>query len=112
MVFQRDDEVIDFVRGRVYANQELVNLGPVEYRIFHYLVKNEGHVVPGQALLEYICGQEFRDKLDFLEASFGKLRDSLHMYPTISSLLTEQSSEGYSFARGDKSRAPVSKSRV
>ena len=100
MVFQRDDVVIDFVRGRVYANQEPVKLGPVEFRIFHYLVRNEGHVVPGKALLEYIWGKEFLDKHDFLESSFAKLRDTLHVYPTIGSLLAEDSSGGYSFARG------------
>ncbi len=112
MVFQRDDVVIDFIRGRVYANQEPVKLGPVEYRIFHYLVKNEGHVVPGQALLEYIWGQEFRDKPNFLEASFAKLRDTLQVYPTIWSLLVEEPSEGYSFARGPAPRDLVPKGRL
>ena len=100
MVFQRDDVVIDFVRGRVYANQEPVKMGHLEYRIFHYLVKHEGHAVPGQALLEYIWGRECRDKHEFLEASFAKLKDTLHVYPTIGSLLAEDPSEGYSFARG------------
>ena len=100
MVFQRENVVIDFGRGRVYANHEPVNLGPVEYRIFHYLVKNEGNVVPGQALLEYIWGQEVGDKQNALEAGFAKLRDSMSTYPMIWKLLEEEPTEGYSFARG------------
>ncbi|MDA0988440.1 MAG: response regulator transcription factor [Chloroflexi bacterium] len=100
MVFQRDDVVIDFVRGRVYANREPVTLGPLEYRIFHYLVKNEGNVVPGQALLEYIWGREDGDRQDVLEAGFAKLRDTMYAYPMIRKLLEEEPTEGYSFARG------------
>jgi DNA-binding response OmpR family regulator len=111
MVFQRDDVVIDFVRGRVYANHEPVGLGPVEYRIFHYLVKNEGNIVPGQALLEYIWGRESRDKHDSIEASFAKLRDTMHMYPTIWKLLVEEPTEGYSFARSMTPRDRLSKAR-
>lgn len=100
MVFQRDDVVIDFVRGRVYANHEPVDLGPLEYRIFHYLVKNEGNVVPGQALLEYIWGSEDGGRQDVLEAGFAKLRDTMYAYPMIRKLLEEEPTEGYSFARG------------
>jgi DNA-binding response OmpR family regulator len=111
MVFQRDDVVIDFVRGRVYANHEPVRLGPVEYQIFHYLVKNEGNIVPGQALLEHIWGRGSRDKHDFLEAGFAKLRETMHIYPTILNLLVEEPAEGYSFARSMTPRDRLSKAR-
>ena len=107
MVFQRDDVVIDFVRGRVYANHEPLNLGHVEYRIFHYLVKNEGNAVPGQALLEYIWGHGVGDKQDALEAGFAKLRDTVYAYPTIWKLLEEEPTEGYSFARGPVPRGKL-----
>ncbi|MFH1560804.1 MAG: response regulator transcription factor [Chloroflexota bacterium] len=112
MVFQRDNVIIDFIRGKVYANHEPVNLGPMEYRVFHYLVKNEGNVVPAKALLEYIWGRESRDEHDSLETSFAKLRDTLHMYPTISKLLEEETTEGYSFARSVKSRDRLEKARL
>jgi DNA-binding response OmpR family regulator len=64
------------------------------------MVKKEGHIVPGKALLEYIWVHEFGDKRNVLEACFASLRNTMHTYPVIRDLLEEEPTEGYSFARG------------
>ena len=99
MAIHRNEVSLDFVGGRLYANHEPVALESTAYRIFHYLVRNEGKVVSTQALMEHIWGHENQDRQESLVTSFADLRGSLHSYPGLGKLLEEVPLEGYSFAR-------------
>ena len=100
MSTKRNDVLIDLIRGRLFANHELVSLGPTEYRIIHYLVKNEGRSIPAHTLSQYILGPENGNGPESLEASFAILKKGLDKYPGLRDLLVLEPGEGYSFARG------------
>ena len=57
---------------RVVRDGEEINLSPVEYRLLHYLLSNQGQVMERAQILEAVWGYEYGDSV--LETAISQLR--------------------------------------
>ena len=76
----------DFTAGALaihFQNQEVTVLGepvkltPVEYKLLYHLVRNVGHLMPHQALLDRVWGLDFEGSSNVMEVYIGYLRAKL-----------------------------------
>src|ERR671932_428149 len=57
--FQAGDLAIHFQNQEVTVGGEAVKLTPVEYKLLYHLVRNAGHLLPHQALLDRVWGDDY-----------------------------------------------------
>ncbi len=65
---------VDFQAGSVTLNGEPVRLTPVEYKLLYHLVRNAGRLMPHQALLDRVWGDEYGATTDYLKVFVSRLR--------------------------------------
>lgn len=75
--FSFQDLVIDFVRHRVTAGSQEVNLTATEYRLLAYLVHNAGRVVTPDQIIEAVWGEEYIGEAHLLQVNMARLRQKL-----------------------------------
>jgi two-component system KDP operon response regulator KdpE len=75
--FVAGDLSIRFQDRAVSVRGELVKLTPVEYKVLYHLVRNAGHVLPHQALLDRVWGAEYGATPDYLKVFISRLRAKL-----------------------------------
>jgi two-component system, OmpR family, KDP operon response regulator KdpE len=109
------DALPDFVAGDLairFQNQEVtvagesVKLTPVEYKLLYHLVRNAGHLMPHQALLDRIWGSEYDAGPEYLKVFVSRLRAKLRR-PDGPAYIETERGRGYRFVRPhDVERAP------
>ena len=75
--FSFQDLVIDFVRHKVTAGSQEVNLTAIEYRLLAYLVHNAGRVVTPDQIIEAVWGEEYIGEAHLLQVNMARLRQKL-----------------------------------
>jgi len=80
------DAAPDFLAGELaihFQNQEVtlagepVKLTPVEYKLLYHLVRNAGHLLPHQALLDRVWGSEYDSSPEYLKVFVSRVRSKL-----------------------------------
>ena len=101
------DSLPDFTAGELaihFQNQEVtlageaVKLTPVEYKLLYHLVRNCGHLMPHQALLDRVWGPEYDAGPEYLKVFVSRLRAKLRRPGGIEYIETERG-RGYRFIR-------------
>jgi two-component system KDP operon response regulator KdpE len=75
--FVAGDLTIRFQDHAVRVRGEPVKLTPVEFKLLYHLVRNAGHVMPHQALLDRVWGAEYGATPDYLKVFISRLRGKL-----------------------------------
>ncbi len=96
--FVAGDLVVHFERQVVTLRGEPVPLTPVEYRLLYQLVRNAGHVLPHQALLDRVWGGEHDATNDHLKVFISRLRAKLEP-PDGPHYIETERGVGYRFVR-------------
>lgn len=94
------------VRGEITADLEQhlvtvrgdpVELTPTEFSLLLYLMQNTGKVLPHQAILQNVWGQEYGGETEYLRVYIGRLRQKLEKDPANPHYLITERGIGYSF---------------
>ena len=75
--FSFQDLVIDFVRHKVTAGSQEVNLTATEYRLLAYLVHNAGRVLTPDQIIQAVWGEEYIGEAHLLQVNMARLRQKL-----------------------------------
>jgi two-component system KDP operon response regulator KdpE len=96
--FVAGDLAVSFQNYEVTLRGEPVKLTPVEYKLLYHLVRNAGHVLPHQALLDRVWGADDGATTHHLKVFVGRLRAKLEPDGGPHYIETERGL-GYRFAR-------------
>jgi len=72
--FEAGDLAINFQNHQVTLQGEPVNLTPVEYKLLYHLVRNAGRLMPHQALIDRVWGEDYGATTDHLKVFISRLR--------------------------------------
>jgi two-component system KDP operon response regulator KdpE len=75
--FVAGDLAVNFQSHSVTLHGAPVKLTPVEYRLLYHLVRNAGRLMPHQALLDRVWGQEYGATTDHLKVFISRLRTKI-----------------------------------
>jgi DNA-binding response OmpR family regulator len=101
------DALPDFTAGDLaihFQNQEVtvagapVKLTPVEYKLLYHLVRNAGHLMPHQALLDRVWGTSYEAGPEYLKVFISRLRSKLRR-PGRPEYIETERGRGYRFVR-------------
>jgi two-component system, OmpR family, KDP operon response regulator KdpE len=101
------DALPDFAAGDLaihFANEEVtlagqpVKLTPVEYKLLYHLVRNAGHLMPHQALLDRVWGSDYDAGPEYLKVFISRLRAKLRL-PGGPEYIETERGRGYRFVR-------------
>jgi DNA-binding response OmpR family regulator len=92
------DLAVNFQTHEVTKDHELVKLTPVEYRLLYQLVRNVGRLMPHQALLDRVWGEDYGATTDHLKVFISRLRSKLES-PDGPHLIETERGLGYRFVR-------------
>jgi two-component system KDP operon response regulator KdpE len=96
--FQAGDLAIHFQNQQVTVGGEAVKLTPVEYKLLYHLVRNVGHLLPHQALLDRVWGSDNEASPEYLKVFVSRLRAKLRRGGGPDYIQTERG-RGYRFVR-------------
>jgi two-component system KDP operon response regulator KdpE len=96
--FQAGDLAIHFQNQQVTVGGEAVKLTPVEYKLLYHLVRNAGHLLPHQALLDRVWGSDYEASPEYLKVFVSRLRAKLRRGGGPDYIETERG-RGYRFVR-------------
>jgi two-component system KDP operon response regulator KdpE len=102
--FVAGDLTVRFQDHAVRVRGEPVKLTPVEYKLLYHLVRNAGHVLPHQALLDRVWGAEYGATPDYLKVFISRLRGKLERDGGERYIETERGL-GYRFVRPRREQA-------
>ncbi|MCC6177771.1 MAG: response regulator transcription factor [Chloroflexi bacterium] len=97
--FSAGDLSVNFESREVTRRGHPVPLSATEYRLLFHLVRNAGHVVPREALLARVWGDEYRDQSDYLKVYVSRLRAKLEDDPESPRYILTERGLGYRFVR-------------
>lgn len=97
--FRYGELTINFDSQEVHKGSQQVALSATEYRLLYQLVRNAGHVVPREALLARVWGDEYRDQTDYLKVYINRLRAKIEPEPERPRLIQTERGLGYRFTR-------------
>jgi DNA-binding response OmpR family regulator len=103
--FVAGDLAVNFDARQVRKRGELVPLTALEYRLLYHLVRNAGHVLPREALLARVWGDEYRGQSDYLKVYVNRLRGKLEDDPEHPRYILTERGIGYRFMRPSSSGA-------
>lgn len=108
--FEAGDLAIHFQTHAVTVAGEPVNLTPVEYKLLYHLVRNAGHLMPHQALLDRVWGDDYNASPEYLKVFISRLRTKLRT-PNGPEYIETERGRGYRFVRtgGAAAAQPASK---
>jgi DNA-binding response OmpR family regulator len=106
--FVAGDLAVNFDSREVTKRGEPIALTALEYRLLYHLVRNAGHVLPREALLARVWGDEYRDQSDYLKVYISRLRSKLEDDPDRPRYIVTERGLGYRFARASTPKAPSS----
>src|SRR5437763_2004194 len=105
----------DFVAGELaihFQSHEVtlggapVKLTPVEYKLLYHLVRHAGRLLPHQALLDRVWGEEYGATTDYLKVFISRLRAKIEPSDDGPRFIENERGLGYRFIR-PKDAAPV-----
>jgi two-component system KDP operon response regulator KdpE len=82
----------------VTKGKEVIRLTPVEYRLLYHLVRNAGRLMPHQALLDRVWGEEYGATTDHLKVFISRLRAKLEL-PDGPHVIETERGLGYRFVK-------------
>jgi two-component system KDP operon response regulator KdpE len=88
---------INYATHDVYVDGTLVRLTPIEYRILHQLVRNEGSVVSHTNLLNRVWGPHYGADPEFLKKYIYRLRSKIEEDPADPKIICTRRGVGYIF---------------
>jgi two-component system KDP operon response regulator KdpE len=96
--FTAGDLAIHFQNQEVTLAGEQVKLTPVEYKLLYHLVRNVGHLMPHQALLDRVWGSNYEAGPEYLKVFISRLRAKLRR-PAGPEYIETERGRGYRFIR-------------
>jgi two-component system KDP operon response regulator KdpE len=96
--FEAGELAIHFQNHEVTLGGKPVRLTPVEYKLLYHLVRNAGHVMPHQALLDRVWGGSYDAGPEYLKVFVSRLRAKLRVAGGPEFIETERG-RGYRFVR-------------
>jgi two-component system KDP operon response regulator KdpE len=75
--FEAGDLAIHFQNQELTLAGERIKLTPVEYKLLYHLVRNAGHLLPHEALLERVWGSDYEASPEYLKVFISRLRSKL-----------------------------------
>ena len=96
--FQAGDLAIHFQNQEVTVGGQSVKLTPVEYKLLYHLVRNTGHLMPHQALLDRVWGGDYEAGPEYLKVFVSRLRAKLRR-PGGREFIETERGRGYRFVR-------------
>src|SRR6476620_4708841 len=72
--FQAGELSVNFENHEISVRGEPVKLTPVEYKLLYHLVRNAGRLMPHQALLDRVWGDDYGATTDYLKVFMSRLR--------------------------------------
>jgi two-component system KDP operon response regulator KdpE len=96
--FEAGDLAIHFQNHEVTVAGEKINLTPVEYKLLYHLVRNAGHLLPHEALLERVWGSDYEASPEYLKVFISRLRSKLRREGGPEYIETERG-RGYRFVK-------------
>lgn len=100
--FVAGDLAINFQARQVTVRGEPVRLTPVEYKLLYHLVRNAGRIMPHQALLDRVWGDDYGATTDYLKVFISRLRAKIEPKDGPHLIETERGL-GYRFVRPKQS---------
>jgi two-component system KDP operon response regulator KdpE len=97
--FEAGDLTINFQSHEVTLRGEPVKLTPVEYKLLYHLVRNAGRLMPHQALLDRVWGDDYGATTDYLKVYVSRLRAKLEPDPSGPHYIETERGLGYRFVR-------------
>ena len=97
--FVSGDLAVNFDSREVTKGGRPIPLTALEYRLLYQLVRNAGHVMPREALLARVWGEEYRDQADYLKVYVSRLRAKLEDDPDRPRYILTERGLGYRFSR-------------
>ena len=89
------DIEIDLVSKRVKRQNKIIHLGPIEFRLLHYLCKNQGRVFSRDQLLDNVWGNDVYIEQRTVDVHIRRLRKALNIN-NLPNIIRTIRSEGYS----------------
>ena len=89
------DIEIDLVSKRVKRQNKIIHLGPIEFRLLHYLCKNQGRVFSRDQLLDNVWGNDVYVEQRTVDVHITRLRKALNIN-NLPNIIRTIRSEGYS----------------
>jgi len=106
--FTAGDLAIHFQNQEVTVAGQPVKLTPVEYKLLYHLVRNAGHLMPHQALLDRVWGADYEAGPEYLKVFISRVRAKIRQPGGPEYIQTERG-RGYRFLRPrDFPTAPLS----
>jgi len=96
--FEAGELAIHFQNQEVTVQGEVVKLTPVEYKLLYHLVRNAGHLLPHEALLDRVWGSNYEASPEYLKVFVSRLRAKLRR-PGGPEYIETERGRGYRFAR-------------
>jgi DNA-binding response OmpR family regulator len=96
--FEAGELAIHFQNQEVTVGGQAVKLTPVEYKLLYHLVRNAGHLLPHQALLDRVWGGDYEASPEYLKVFVSRLRAKLRR-PGGPDYIETERGRGYRFVR-------------
>ena len=97
-VYDDGNLFIDLTSGTVKRQGVPIHLTPTEQRLFLYLVRQEGRVVPHRELLTSVWGPEYAEEVGYLSVYIRYLRRKIEADPSEPRYIRTRWGVGYYFA--------------
>lgn len=104
--FEAGELAIQFQNHQVTVAGKPIKLTPVEYKLLYHMVRNAGHVMPHQALLDRVWGDDYDATPEYLKVFISRLRAKLRT-PDGPEYIETERGRGYRFVRPRDSREPA-----
>jgi two-component system KDP operon response regulator KdpE len=108
--FQAGDLEVNFQNHSVTVAGEEIKLTPVEYKLLYHLVRNPGRLMPHQALLDRVWGEDYGATTDYLKVFISRLRGKIEREGGPRYIETERGL-GYRFVRPKESVSKATSER-
>jgi two-component system, OmpR family, KDP operon response regulator KdpE len=109
--FEAGELAINFGSHQATVGGEPVKLTPVEYKVLYHLVRNAGRLMPHEALIDRVWGDEFGHTNDHLKVFVSRLRSKIEREGGPHYIETERGL-GYRFVKPEEAPSGASKSET
>src|SRR5581483_6039707 len=100
--FHAGELSVNFENHEVSVRGEPVKLTPVEYKLLYHLERNVGRLMPHQALLDRVWGDDYGATTDYLKDFMSRLRSKIER-PGGPHYIETERGLGYRFLRPQES---------
>ncbi|MHB8104723.1 MAG: response regulator transcription factor [Dehalococcoidales bacterium] len=95
--FSDDFLCVDVADRNVTVQGKKIKLTPREFSLLALLVKNAGHVVSHQQVLEHVWGFEYINDVDYVRIYVAHLRQKIEPDPSLPKYILTETGVGYCF---------------